>query len=132
MARYYNCKCGKQHPIGTECPNKYKYKKDHASENNKKVNKFYSSKAWKDKREEIKALDRGLCQRCLNKFGIITTEHLEIHHIEPLILYWEKRLQNDNLITLCTQCHRWIDIKNNGRLDFEFKRVEEEFNFEFR
>ena len=41
MARYYNCKCGKQHPIGTECPNKYKYKKDHASEDNKKVNKFY-------------------------------------------------------------------------------------------
>ena len=130
MARYYNCKCGKQHPIGTECPNKYKYKKDHASENNKKANKFYSSKAWKDKREEIKSLDKGLCQRCLIKFGIITTEHLEIHHIEPLTKYWEKRLQNDNLITLCKQCHSYCE--NNGKLDFEFKRVEDEFNFEFR
>ena len=132
MARMYNCKCGKQHPIGTECPNKYKYKKDHSSEENVKVNKFYASKLWKNKREEIKALDKGLCQRCLLKFGIITMERLEIHHIEPLSVKWEKRLQNDNLITLCLQCHRFVDIKNNGRLDFEWKRVEENYEFEFR
>ena len=75
---------------------------------------------------------KGLCVRCLLKYGIVTTEHLEVHHIEPLIQYWEKRLQNDNLITLCVQCHRFIDMRNNGKLDFEFKRIEEEFNFEFR
>ena len=90
------------------------------------------SKAWKDKREEIKSLDKGICQRCLIKFGIVTIENLEVHHIEPLTTKWERRLQNDNLITLCLQCHRWIDIKNNGRLDFEWSRVEEEYTFEFR
>ena len=84
------------------------------------------------RREEIKSLDKGICQRCLIKFGIITIENLEVHHIEPLTTKWEKRLQNDNLITLCLQCHRWIDIKNNGRLDFEWNRVEEEYTFEFR
>ena len=62
----------------------------------------------------------------------ITTDNLEIHHIEPLAVKWEKRLQNDNLITLCCQCHRIIDIKNNGKLDFEFERKEEEYEFEFR
>ena len=132
MARYYNCKCGKQHPIGTECPNKYKYKKENSSEENKKVNKFYSSKLWKSKREEIKALDKGLCQRCLIKFGIAMMENLEIHHIEPLTVKWEKRLQNNNLITLCVQCHRYVDIKNNGKLDFEWERIEEDYDFEFR
>lgn len=132
MARMYNCKCGQKHPIGTECPNKYKYKRENSSEENKIVNKFYTSKSWREKREEIKSLDKGLCQRCLIKFGIVTTERLEIHHIEPLTVKWEKRLQNNNLITLCIQCHRWIDIKNNGRLDFEWSRVEEEYTFEFR
>lgn len=132
MARMYNCKCGQKHPIGTECPNKYKYKRENSSEENKIVNKFYTSKSWREKREEIKSLDKGLCQRCLIKFGIVTTERLEIHHIEPLTVKWEKRLQNDNLITLCVQCHRWIDIKNNGRLDFEWERKEETFDFEFR
>ena len=132
MARMYNCKCGELHPVGEPCPHKYKYKKDHGTENNKKANKFYSSKEWKSKRKEIIGLDKGLCVRCLLKYGIVTTEHLEVHHIEPLIKYWEKRLQNDNLITLCVNCHRFVDLKNNGKLDFEFKRVEEEFNFEFR
>ena len=133
IMRTYNCPyCGKKHESGTECPNKWKYKKEKSSDMNKKVNKFYSSKAWKDKREEIKELDKGLCQRCLIKFKIITTENLEIHHNEPLVVKWEKRLQNDNLITLCCQCHRVIDIKNNGKLDFEFERKEEEYEFEFR
>ena len=132
MARYYNCKCGKQHPIGTECPHKSKYLKQNASENNKKANEFYRSKAWKFKREEIIGLDNGLCVRCLLKYGIVTTEHLEVHHIKPLIKYWEERLQNDNLITLCKLCHIYLDKRNNGELDFEFKRVEEEFDFEFR
>ena len=99
---------------------------------NKKVNKFYSSKLWKSKREEIKALDKGLCQRCLIKFGIVTMENLETHHIEPLIVKWDKRLQNNNLITLCIQCHRYVDIKNNGKLDFEWERIEEDCDFEFR
>ena len=132
MARMYNCKCGQKHPVGTECPNKYKYKRENSSEENKFVNRFYNSKAWKDKREEIKSLDKGICQRCLIKFGIVTIENLEVHHIEPLTTKWERRLQNDNLITLCLQCHRWIDIKNSGRLDFEWSRVEEEYTFEFR
>lgn len=131
--RTYNCPyCGKKHELGTDCPNRWKYKKEKSSDLNKKVNKFYSSKAWKDKREEIKSLDLGLCQRCLIKFKIITTDNLEIHHIEPLAIKWEKRLQNDNLITLCRQCHREIDIKNNGKLDFEFERKEKEYEFEFR
>ena len=132
MARMYNCRCGQQHEVGTECPNKYKYKRENSSEQNKEVNKFYATKKWKEKREEIKSLDKGICQRCLIKFGIVTIDNLEVHHIEPLTVKWEKRLQNDNLITLCRNCHRTIDIKNNGRLDFEWKREEEEYDFEFR
>lgn len=133
MARYYNCPfCGKKHPIDQkECPNRWKYKRDNSSEENKKVNKFYSSKAWKDKREEIKTRDI-YCQRCFIKFGIVTYDGLEIHHIESLTTKWEKRLQNDNLICLCKQCHSFCDKCNNGRLDFEWSPKEIEYEFEFR
>lgn len=131
MARYYNCKCGTKHEVGTECVNKWKYKRDNLSEEGKKVNRFYSSKAWKDKREEIKSRDV-FCQRCKAKFNLFTYENLEIHHIEPLAIKWEKRLQNDNLITLCVQCHRFVDRCNNGNLDFEWETPYDEFNFEFR
>ena len=132
MPRMYNCKCGQQHPIGTECPNKHNYREQHRTEERKKANKFYNTKQWQLKREEIKTLDKGLCQRCLIKFNIMTYEQLEVHHIEPLLIKWEKRLQNNNLITLCRQCHNYIDKCNNGKLDFDWKRIEEDWNFEFR
>ena len=133
MARYYNCPfCGGKHPLDQkECPNKWKYKRNNSSEENKKVNRFYSSKAWKDKREEIKSRDI-YCQRCFIKFNIITYDNLEVHHIEPLTVKWEKRLNSNNLITLCKQCHRQLDMCNNGKLDFEWNPKEEEYEFEFK
>lgn len=131
MAKYYNCKCGEKHPIGEPCPNKWKYKRNNASEQNKKVNQFYSSKKWKDKREEIKQRDV-FCQRCKCKFNLLTYENLEVHHIVPLYKSWEKRLESSNLITLCINCHRIIDIKNNGNLDFDWEVPEVVEDFEFR
>ena len=43
MAKYYNCKCGEKHLIGEPCPNKWKYKRNNASEQNKKLNQFYKA-----------------------------------------------------------------------------------------
>ena len=131
--RKYNCRCGQAHIVGEECPNYYKYMRKYASDTNKMVNKFYKSKNWLLKKEEIKTRDKGMCQRCLIKFERITIDHLEIHHIEKLTSNWEKRLDNDNLVCLCRRCHRHIDMNNDGRLDFEqkFETDEEEFTFEF-
>jgi len=126
MARKYNCRCGQSHIVGEECPNRYKYKRQNASEINKKVNQFYTSKDWTIKKEQIKTRDKGMCQRCLIKFERITITDLEIHHIEKLMVRWEKRLQDDNLVCLCKRCHRYIDMMNNGELDFEFNSSNEE------
>lgn len=130
--RAYNCSiCGKKHLLGEQCPNRWKSKREKYSDKTKQANQFYNSKAWQSKREQIKSLDRGLCQRCLIKFNYLTMEGLEVHHIEPLTTMWEKRLLTSNLITLCVNCHRYVDMVNNGKLDFEFERIEEEFDFEF-
>lgn len=130
MARMYNCGiCGGKHPVGEPCPHKYKFKK--VSDVSQKANKFYRTKSWKMKRKEILERDK-YCQRCWIKFGIISTERLEVHHIEPLTSFWEKRLNNDNLICLCSSCHKLIDNKYNGNLDFEFTPKEIVYEFEFK
>lgn len=65
--------------------------------------KFYHSKAWKDKREEILARDNYECQHCKAK-GLVV-EGTEVHHIIHLKDDWSKRFENDNLVTLCRVCH---------------------------
>ena len=99
MARMYNCGiCGGKHEVGTDCPNKYKFKK--VSDVSQKANKFYRTKAWKMKRKEIIQRDK-YCQRCWLKFGIVSCDHLEVHHIKPLTQYFNERLNNNNLICVC-------------------------------
>lgn len=65
---------------------------------------------------EIRKRDRFLCQVCLLDNRYIFNG-LEVHHIIPIIEKWEKRLDNYNLITLCTACHKLAD---NGKIDAIF------------
>lgn len=67
---------------------------------------------------EIKERDKFLCQYCL-KNGKIVFQKLEVHHIDPISKAWHKRLDNGNLITLCSFCHKMAetgDIKKNDLL----------------
>lgn len=84
--------------------------------------KFYQSTAWKRKRNEIVKRDLCLCQSCLNiikddyGLNLLTYRNLSVHHIKPLKDNWDKRLDGDNLITLCNQCHVMAE---NGEIDEE-------------
>ena len=66
-------------------------------------NKFRSSAAWKHKRAEILKRDHNECKICCNN-----KEGLQVHHIYSLDTHWQLRLDNDNLITLCTKCHHAV------------------------
>lgn len=81
--------------------------------------KFYKSKEWKHKRLEIIERDNHECQYC-KELGKLTIENkvdtiadsedqaktpLEVHHIEELKSKPELGLDDDNLITLCINCH---------------------------
>lgn len=66
--------------------------------------KFYTSKAWRDKRKEIIKRD-GQCVLCKS------LKNYEVNHILPYSIFPELRLENDNLVTLCRQCHqKWTKI----------------------
>lgn len=63
--------------------------------------RFYSSYAWQKFRNR-KVKEQPCCERCWSKlWKIITTEHLQGHHIKLFKDYSELRLDEDNVVVLC-------------------------------
>ena len=94
---YRSCSvCGRIHPENKMCKRSYK--------KNTIESKFRNTNAWIKKRNQIKKRDRYLCQLCL-KDNIYTYDNLQVHHIIPLAKDYNKKLDSDNLITLCRMHH---------------------------
>ena len=99
-----SCKyCMKIHDSKYDCGKKPKRQKE-ANEKNK----FRWSRKWTEKREDIKERDNYLCQVCKVE-GRYNYIDLEVHHITPLEEDYERRLDDDNLITLCVTHHKAAD-----------------------
>ena len=109
--------CNGFHKRGQICQAKPKNNSTKKEENI--ITRFRSSKIWQKKRLVIKERDKFLCQNCL-KNGIYNFNKLEVHHIVPISKDWEKRLNNDNLITLCSKCHKMAD---NKEISIRFLKV---------
>lgn len=77
---------------------------------NKEYVTFYSSKKWRDKRKQALRRDEYICRRCKEEFDLITIAE-EVHHIVPTKVDWNKRLELDNLMSLCKPCHQQIESK---------------------
>lgn len=103
--------CGGVHTRGFQCG---KRPKDKRKKEETYITRFRSTNVWKRKREEIKARDKFLCQWCKQKGTYVFTK-LEVHHIWPISKAWNKRLDNSNLITLCTYCHKMADNEEISR-----------------
>lgn len=67
------------------------------------INPFYKSKAWERKRAAILRRDGYMCQRC-KRYGR-QREAQTVHHIKHYDEYPELALDNNNLISLCNECH---------------------------
>ena len=59
---------------------------------------------WKRLRESVLSRDNYLCQDCLASNRLVAAE--EVHHIIEVKEDWNKRYEEDNLISLCKSCHR--------------------------
>ena len=68
------------------------------------ISRFRNTKVWKDKRDEAAQRDHCLCQVCLS-MGRYNGKDIQVHHIIPMSVDWEKRIDIDNLITLCPEHH---------------------------
>ncbi|HAM62087.1 MAG TPA: alpha/beta hydrolase [Erysipelotrichaceae bacterium] len=78
--------------------------------------KFYKTREWRDKREEIMGRDHGECQRCAGRWksdfpikNIRLSKAKYVHHIQPLIEAPYLCLENDNLVSLCFSCHETVE-----------------------
>lgn len=105
--------CSGIHPKGYVCPKKPLRKK------NNDITTFRSSKQWQRKREHIRRRDSYMCRLCAVGYGgepIKYNPNVSVHHIEPLAEAWDKRLEDDNLICLCSHHH---ELAESGRIDKE-------------
>ena len=98
--------CGKIHDKTHICEKKITFKRP---ERERYEDSFRSTYLWKQKRESIKKRDRYMCRACYAELpGTIrklNTENLSVHHISPIHVSPELRLDDDNLITLCAYHH---------------------------
>lgn len=98
---------------GHICP----HKKSRQKTGDRQSDRFRNTKVWQLKREEIKQRDRYLCQVCLanlyNTINWLNYKGVEVHHITPMQEDYSRRLDNDNLISLCSYHHHMAD---NGEI----------------
>ena len=82
--------------------------------------KFRNSPKWQKKRRKIKERDSFLCQVCIRElYGTrrkYTYENLEVHHAIPISKSEELKLDDNNLITLCSFHHSMCE---KGRIPYE-------------
>ena len=94
---------------GHRCPYKTYKKKAYDTE----ADKFRASRRWANKSIEIRQRDRYLCKVCeanlYNTIQRFNFNEVEVHHIEKLNENFDKRLDNDSLITLCRYHHKMAD-----------------------
>jgi len=103
-----SCKhCGRIHQREYDCGKKPQYSR------HKDIDKFRSTQAWQDKREEIKQRDNYLCQICIrnlyNTVNQFTYDGLSVHHAVPMSNDYDKRLDSNNLIALCGAHHEMAE-----------------------
>lgn len=113
-----SCKyCGKIHDRKIECRPKKEALKIYREKKDDVETRFRWTSAWKRKAEDIKKRDLYLCQVCKRELydteKRYNTEDLSVHHIVGLRQDYDKRLDDDNLITLCRRHHEMAD---DGRI----------------
>lgn len=100
--------CGGIHSVESKCP--YKPQRQYKLRKDKHIAKFRGSVAWVKKRESIRKRDNFCCRLCIIKPAPNARQYnstnLSVHHIEPIKSCWNKRLDDDNLITLCDYHHK--------------------------
>lgn len=107
--------CGRIHDSKFICSKKPKKQKQITD-----IDKFRWTSQWQKKREEIKQRDLYLCQICIrelyNTVIKYNMQELEVHHNTSINEDYNKRLDNNNLLTVCHYHHEMCE---NGEIPRE-------------
>lgn len=121
-----SCKyCGKVHDSKYNCGKKPVRKKIKYT----KADRFRSTRDWTEKSIEIKRRDNYLCQICIrnlyNTLRQYNYDKLSVHHAIPINTDYDRRLDDDNLLTVCQMHHKMCE---DGDIPYEIVKgiVEEQ------
>ena len=122
-----SCKyCGRVHDSKYDCGRKPVCKKIKG----RTPDKFRNTTAWKRKREEIRQRDMNLCQCCIRNLpgtvSRLTYDKCSVHHAVPLDTDYDKRLDNDNLLLVCSVHHEMCESGAISYADVQRIIVEQE------
>ena len=108
--------CGRIHDINKICKRVTKQKATPGT-------KFRKSYGWTEKSKGIRARDKHLCQICLegkyDTFYRYNYNQLEVHHIIPIEEDGDKKLDSENLITLCNMHHKMAEDNKISREELQ-------------
>jgi 5-methylcytosine-specific restriction enzyme A len=100
--------CGGVHDRNHQCSSKPKRTKKVTH-----VDRFRWTKVWQRKRKHINKRDKHLCQVCIRERHNTQLKYnftnIEVHHIVPIVVDWDRRLDDDNLICLCSFHHHMAE-----------------------
>lgn len=102
------CKyCGRIHDRQFDCGKK---PKRFRRKNDSEAIKFRRTEQWTDKSIKIRERDNYMCQCCIRGIGgeerSLNFDGTQVHHIVPVVEDYERRLDDENLITLCDRHHK--------------------------
>lgn len=102
--------CHKIHDSKFSCGMKQKEYKKYSE-----ADKFRKSTAWIKKREQIRERDLNICQACIRELrGTLikyNSKDLSVHHAIAIEDDYGRRLDDDNLLTLCAMHHSMAEKK---------------------
>jgi len=75
--------------------------------------KLYATGKWNEIIKVVYKRDNYLCAKCKKP-----NRNIHAHHIKSWADYPDNRIDLDNLITICKQCHHWIHSKKNTNKEF--------------
>ena len=119
-----SCKyCGRIHDSKYNCGKAQRRKTTDTD-----IQAFRRTNKWKEKSIEIRERDHHLCQVCLRGLHMasrpLNYTGLSVHHIVPVSEAPDRKLDNDNLITLCSFHH---ELAESGYITREeLKKIVEE------
>ncbi|CEG26000.1 HNH endonuclease signature motif containing protein [Bacillus sp. B-jedd] len=102
--------CGGIHDRKYQCPSKPKRNKQPTY-----IDKFRWTRAWQKKRKHINERDKYMCQVCIRELFNTQLKYnftdIEVHHITSIAEDWNSRLDDDNLICLCSSHHKMAEVE---------------------
>lgn len=85
---------------------------------------IYSSEQWKEAVKEVWRREDATCQRCGKRQNEERDSKFHLHHLYSFADYPNLRVNPDNLVLLCKECHLFVHSKKNTNHEFMLKEAE--------